>query len=419
MKRDLPICVVGLGYVGLPLAHAFAKAGYQTYGYDIDASRIEELQSGKDRTRELSLKELQEARITLSDDPSVIGKAAFIILAIPTPVDQRSEPDLSLLLSATETVGKHLKAGSTVVYESTVYPGVTEELCGPLLEKRSHLRRGRDFKLGYSPERVNPGDKEHTIDKIVKIVAGEDTETTELLAEIYGSIVSVGIHRAPNIKVAEMAKAIENAQRDLNIAYVNEISMLCEKLGIATRDVLAAARTKWNFLPFTPGLVGGHCIGVDPYYLIEKARELHMDTSMMSAARKTNDGMAHYVAEEVLRELALQKKDPKSTKILILGLTFKENIPDTRNSKVQDVIAALEKAGCTVLAHDPFRNGFAFEDEKEQWDAILLLVPHREYIEKTPSFFKALGKTGCIFYDLKSVFSPEAFHKLGMTYLAL
>src|SRR3989344_2997431 len=281
MRRDLSLCVVGLGYVGLPLAYAFSKAGHAVSGYDIDTVRIDELKNGKDRTRELSAEQLQKVPITYSSDPKVIADADIIILAIPTPV-KGTEPDLKPLMGATETVGKHLKRGSIVVYESTVYPGVTEELCGPTLEKHSGLQQGKDFTLGYSPERVNPGDREHTIDRIVKVVAAEDKKTLDTLAELYGSIVKAGIHRAPSIKVAEMAKAIENAQRDLNIAYINEIAMMCGKLGIATRDVLEAAKTKWNFLPFTPGLVGGHCIGVDPYYLIAKAKELRMDTSMMS-----------------------------------------------------------------------------------------------------------------------------------------
>lgn len=418
MKRNLSICVVGLGYVGLPLAYAFGKAGYTVLGYDIDRKRIEELQQGKDRTRELSPDELQKATITYSSDPKVIADADVIILAIPTPVEG-TEPDLKPLMGATETVGKNLRNGSIVVYESTVYPGVTEELCGPTLEKHSGLVRGKDFTLGYSPERVNPGDKEHTIDRIVKVVAAEDEKTLDTLAELYGSIVKAGIHRAPSIKVAEMAKAIENAQRDLNIAYINEIAMMCNALGIATKDVLSAAATKWNFLPFTPGLVGGHCIGVDPYYLIAKAKELRMDTSMMSAARKRNDNMAKYIAEEILSALQTKKKTPKETHILVLGLTFKENIPDTRNSKAEDVIQYLEETGCSVQAHDPFHNHFALEKSGSAFDAILLLVPHEEYKKMSPSSFAKLGKSGCVFYDLKSIFQGNDFEKLGMTYLAL
>ncbi|MBI2523844.1 nucleotide sugar dehydrogenase, partial [Candidatus Peregrinibacteria bacterium] len=271
-----PLCVVGLGYVGLPLAAAFARKGYAVYGYDINRQRIEDLKRGHDRTRELSAEELNNARITYSDDPAIIQQASVIIIAMPTPVDGENKPDLSMLEHATQTVGQHLQKGAMVVYESTVYPGVTEDVCGPILERASGLRCGVDFTLGYSPERINPGDKIHTVDKITKIVAGQDAKTADALVDLYGSIVTAGIHRAPSIKVAEMAKAIENAQRDLNIAYINEIAMMCAKLGIASKDVLEAAATKWNFLRFQPGLVGGHCIGVDPYYLVEKARQLGM-----------------------------------------------------------------------------------------------------------------------------------------------
>lgn len=419
MEGKPTICVVGLGYVGLPLAHAFGRTGWSTYGYDIDATRIEELKSGKDRTRELSEGELRSVNITYSADPTIIAKATFVILAIPTPVDEKNRPDLSLLRHATETVGKHLQRGSIVVYESTVYPGVTEEICGPILEKQSGLTRGKDFTLGYSPERVNPGDKLHTIQKIVKVVAGEDEKTTEVLAELYGKIVQAGIHRAPSIKVAEMAKAIENAQRDLNVAYINEIAMMCNALGIETSDVLAAAGTKWNFLPFTPGLVGGHCIGVDPYYLIEKAQELGMDTTMMCSARALNDHMARYVAEQVIAALKKNGKDSKGAKILVLGMTFKENIPDRRNSKIPDVIRSLEQAGCAVTVHDPFHHRFSISEKTGHWDAILLLVPHREYLELPAAAFAKAGSSGCVFYDLKSALEPANFRQCGMTYLAL
>jgi UDP-N-acetyl-D-galactosamine dehydrogenase len=270
------LAIVGLGYVGLPLAYAFAKAGYAVTGYDISAKRIEELKNSHDRTRELDEQQLRSVTIAYTADPADLKKCDVIILAIPTPVDAKNNPDLSLVESATKTVGQHLKKGAIVVYESTVYPGVTEEMCGPILEKESGMTCGKDFTLGYSPERINPGDREHTVEKIVKVVAGQDDATTDKLVKLYGSIVKAGIHRAPSIKVAEMAKAIENAQRDLNIAYVNEIAILCNRIGIPTKDVLAAAGTKWNFLKFQPGLVGGHCIGVDPYYLVEKAKQVKM-----------------------------------------------------------------------------------------------------------------------------------------------
>jgi len=419
MNSPSTVCVVGLGYVGLPLAYAFAKAGLKTYGYDIDEERIEELRTGNDRTNELKSEQLQGVSIEFSADPLVIGKATIVILAIPTPVDSDNHPDLSLLHNATETVGKHLKKGTTVVYESTVYPGVTEEICGPILEKESGLKRGKDFKLGYSPERINPGDKEHTIDKIVKVVAGEDEETTNLLADLYGRIVPAGVHRATSIKVAEMAKAIENAQRDLNIAYINEIAMLCNKLGIATNDVLDAAKTKWNFLPFSPGLVGGHCIGVDPYYLLEKANELHLNMDIVTAARAINDGMASYVAKQVLDTLREQRKDPKDASVLVLGLTFKENIPDTRNSKAGEVVLHLEKAGCDVHTHDPYTANNTPLATLPKGDAIVLLVPHKEYASMSAEDFAKLGKEGCIFYDLKSLCNPREIEAAGMRYSAL
>src|SRR3989338_8352859 len=340
------ICIVGLGYVGLPLAHAFAKSGHTVFGFDICSERIAELQKGYDRTNELSLEALQSVQIEYSADPHTILKGDIVILAIPTPVDEQNNPDLSLLQKATATVGAHMKDGAVVIYESTVYPGVTEEICGPILKKESG---GKSFRLGYSPERINPRDIEHTINKIVKIVAGEDEKTSERLAKLYGSIVSAGIHHAPNIKTAEMAKAIENAQRDLNIAYMNEVAIICNAIGISTLDVLKAAGTKWNFLPFKPGLVGGHCIGVDPYYLVEKAKRMGIHTHVITAGRAVNDGMAKYIAQRVYTILNLP-----SPHILVLGLTFKENIPDTRNSKSQEVVEHLKSMGCTVTAHDPF-----------------------------------------------------------------
>jgi UDP-N-acetyl-D-galactosamine dehydrogenase len=407
------ICVIGLGYVGLPLAHAFARAGYEVTGYDRNAERIEELQWGEDRTNELTTEDLQSVTIGYTANPEVIAKSTIVILAIPTPVDSNNKPDLTLLKDATATVGKYLRKGMTVVYESTVYPGVTEEICGPILEEHSQLRCGVDFKLGYSPERINPGDKEHTVAKIVKVVSGQDSETLNFLAELYGSIVPAGIHRTPNIKVAEMAKAIENAQRDLNIAYINEIAMLCNKMGLETKDVLAAARTKWNFLPFTPGLVGGHCIGVDPYYLLEKARSLNDGMPLVTAARSINDRMALYVVDRILSALSR-----KHASVLILGLTFKENIPDTRNSKAGEVVSQLRESGCNVTAHDPYVKNGRLEDITCQ-DAIALLVPHREYLAISPRGFRKLGAKSCMFYDLKSVFPRTEMEKAGFTYMAL
>lgn len=415
------IAVVGLGYVGLPLAHAFAKAGHGIVGYDISQSRVAELRKGHDRTLELTDAQLKSAPIEFTTDPAAMEKCGIVILAIPTPVDENNNPDLSLVESATAAVGRHLKKGMIVVYESTVYPGVTEERCGPILERESGLKCGEDFTLGYSPERINPGDKLHTIDRIIKVVAGQDDRTTDVLCELYGSIVTAGIHRAPSIKVAEMAKAIENAQRDLNIAYVNEIAMLCNRIGIPTKAVLEAAGTKWNFLKFQPGLVGGHCIGVDPYYLAEKARLLGMQTHVINAGRSINDDMSGYVVNEVA------KKIPGGCRVLVLGLTFKENMPDTRNSKAKDVVMQFQKLGYDAYVHDPFisEDDIAKQNMKPgslndgPYDAIVFLVPHKEYLEAgAEEFVKAL-KTGGLVYDLKSLLDRRKVTESGMKYMAL
>lgn len=404
------------------------------HGFDINEERIKELQDGHDRTHEIADKDLQSVSINYSADPAVIAKADIIIVAIPTPVDNQKKPDLTPLKKASETVGKHIKKDAIVVYESTVYPGTTEEICGPILAKESGMECGKDFFLGYSPERVNPGDKEHTIDKIVKIVAGQDEKTTDALCDLYGSIVTVGIHRAPNIKTAEMGKAIENAQRDLNIAFVNEVALLCHAIGIDTQDVLDAAGTKWNFLKFQPGLVGGHCIGVDPYYLVEKAEQLGMKTQVISAGRSINDSMAKAVVDETIAALNV---DPNQARILVLGLTFKENVPDARNSKSYEVTELLRKAGCDVISRDPYfgeeetttvdqekierdlKNFVNWEDFPEPFDAITLLVPHKEFLNvRTDGFIDAV-KEGGVIYDLKSVLDKEKIETSGRTYLAL
>ena len=420
------VCVVGLGYVGLPLAHAFAREKHEVFGYDICNWRIRELSKEHDRTNELTDAQLKEVTITYSNDPKIIEQATIIIVALPTPVDGRNKPDLSILKAGSKTVGQRLWKGSIVVYESTVYPGTTEEICGPILERESGLICGKDFFLGYSPERINPGDKEHTVSKIRKIVAGQDEKTTDTLCNLYGSVIEAGIHRAPSIKVAEMAKAIENAQRDLNIAFVNEVAMLCHRIGISTQDVLDAAKTKWNFLPFQPGLVGGHCIGVDPYYLVEKARQLKMKTKVITAGRAINDNMSAFVVKEVIGAL---KVSPKKARILVLGMTFKENIPDTRNSKSHDVIAGLEKAGCMFgegkkpAPHDPYvsreHEDIADILRNGPYDAILLLVPHREYLEAGTEAFIEATEPGGLIYDLKSVLNRKTIEDAGRQYLAL
>lgn len=404
------ICIVGLGYVGLPLAHAFAAGGKEVIGYDINSERITELKQGIDRTREISTEDLGSVQIEFSDDPAVIDKANIIILAIPSPVDENNKPDLSLIESASGTVGEHLSRGDIVVYESTVYPGTTEEICGPILENASGLTCGEDFFLGYSPERINPGDKQHTVNKIIKVVAGQDQKTTDTLCELYKTITDAGVHRSPSIKVAEMAKAIENAQRDLNIAFINEIALLCNKCGIATHDVLEAARSKWNFLRFEPGLVGGHCIGVDPYYLVEKARQMGMETQMITAGRSVNDGMSTAVVEQVADGLK-----PESS-ILVLGLTFKPNVPDMRNSKSSEVVGSLKQRGFQVTAHDPF---FASEDLEDVYDAVVLLVPHRNYLDDEATFVLDRCKDGGLVYDLKSVLDRDKVEHAGYIYRAL
>ncbi len=419
----MTLCVVGLGYVGLPLAHAFAKKGHTVHGFDISQRRVDELSSGHDRTKELSDAQLKETTMTFSTDPKVMQECDVIIVAVPTPVDENNNPDLGPVESASITVGKNLKKGAIVVYETTVYPGVTEDICGPILERESGMECGKDFTLGYSPERINPGDKLHTVDKIVKIVGGQDEKTTDTLCDLYGSIITAGIHRAPSIKVAEMGKAIENAQRDINIAFINEIAVLCNKIGISTKDVLDAAGTKWNFLKFTPGLVGGHCIGVDPYYLVEKAKMLGMTTHVIAAGRGVNDSMGPYVAHRIIETL----DGPGSKRVLVLGLTFKENIPDTRNSKSFDVIRDLKAGGCDVEAHDPSMtdedyarlNLKAGSLSNGPYDAIAFLVPHREYLEAgSKGMIEALSPKGVVF-DLKSLLDPALIRKAGRTYLAL
>ena len=411
------ICVVGLGYVGLPLAHAFGKTEWKTYGYDLSKERIEELNKGKDRTGELTNEDLKNTKVEYSSDPSIIANANVIIVAVPTPIGSDKRPDLKALKSASEIVGENMNEKSIIVFESTVYPGITEDICGTIISKKSG---GKNFSLGYSPERVNPGDKEHTVEKIVKVVAGQDEDTANFLVGLYGKIVKAGIHRAPNIKVAEMAKAIENAQRDLNIAYINEIAILCDKIGIESKDVLDAAGTKWNFLRFSPGLVGGHCIGVDPYYLVEKAKSMGMTPKVITAGRDLNDSIADYIAENmILAELRKNDIQSKEANILILGLTFKEDVPDTRNSKSIDVINKLESAGCNVFPHDAQTDNNGNPEKESFYDAIVLLVPHKEYLEKSPYDFSKIANRPCIFFDLKSVYEKKDIEDAGMIYLAL
>jgi UDP-N-acetyl-D-galactosamine dehydrogenase len=427
-KKEPAICIVGLGYVGLPLAAAFGRTGWRTYGFDINAERIRLLKKGEDWTHELTPDQLKKTEIVYSTDPAIIGKANTVIIAVPTPVDQANNPDLTPVYSASRTVGKNMAKGTVVIYEATVYPGTTEEECVPILEKESGLRCGRDFSVGYSPERINPGDKEHTVDKIVKVIAGLDDATTGWLELVYGKIISAGTFRAKNIKVAELAKALENTQRDINIALINEIARFCDRLGIKTKDVLEAAGTKWNFLKFTPGLVGGHCIGVDPYYLVHKAKLLGLHTEVISAGRKMNDTMATFIERQIVHGMTSAKINPARAKVLILGLTFKENVPDTRNSKVHDLIRKLKSSGCDVCVQDPEltlgqieKLGFRFSRLIDgPYDCIVAAVPHRLYKEKLTEkdFIKALKKPG-VFYDLKSAWKETSFEKAGIVYLSL
>jgi len=356
---DRKVCVVGLGYVGLPLAVAFGKV-MPVCGFDIKNKRIDELKRGIDTTREISGEDLAKSRTTFSSDPAIISTCDFIIVAVPTPVDHANLPDLSPLINASITVGRHMRRGAIVVYESTVHPGCTENDCVPVLTRESGLRYEIDFHVGYSPERINPGDKEHVVEKIKKIVSGCDAPTLEIIAETYGRVIRAGIHRAPSIKVAEAAKIIENTQRDINIALMNELKMIFDLAGIDWHDVIAAAATKWNFIKFTPGLVGGHCIGVDPYYLAHEAQRLGHHPEIILAGRRINDNMAKYEADRFVKHLTNRGLSLKGLKIIILGATFKPDIPDTRNSKVEQFIGELRSYGCELAVCEPHAPGDLF-----------------------------------------------------------
>jgi UDP-N-acetyl-D-galactosamine dehydrogenase len=418
------VAVVGLGYVGLPLAVEFGKK-FETIGFDLSDSKIANYKNYCDPTGEVSTADLKAAtRLSVSTDPSTIAKADFIIIAVPTPVDDAHIPDFSPLVGSSTTVGKHMKKGATVVYESTVYPGATEEVCIPLLEKHSGMKWKQDFHVGYSPERVNPGDKERTITKIVKVVSGDDGPTSEAVAELYASVIVAGVHRASSIKVAEAAKVIENTQRDLNIALMNELALIFDRLGIDTLEVLQAAGTKWNFLPFRPGLVGGHCIGVDPYYLTHKAEMLGYHPQVILAGRRINDGMAAYVAQQTVKGMINNGDTVKGAKVIVLGLTFKENCPDLRNSKVADLVKELKDFGCDVLVHDPIAESPEAEHEYgislTPWDqlpanadAIVAAVSHKEYLAMSLVELTSKLKKGGVFTDVKSAYDQAAVKSAG------
>ncbi len=408
------ICVVGLGYVGLPLAVELSKH-FKVIGFDVSQKRMETLQKGKDPNKEVESDALQQSSMGFFCDPSVIQQADFIIVAVPTPVDAHNIPDLTPVVKASETVGRNIKKGAVVVYESTVYPGVTEDECVPIIEKLSGLAWKKGFFVGYSPERINPGDRVHRFATIMKIVSGDTPETLEKVAQVYGTAVKAGIYKAASIKVAEAAKVIENTQRDINIALMNELRIIFDKMGISTREVLEAAKTKWNFLPFEPGLVGGHCIGVDPYYLAYKAEEIGHHPQIIMAGRRINDAMGRYFARELIKKLIHKKIAIKDAKVLVLGMTFKENVPDIRNSKVITIIKELQEFGILVDVWEPVadreevRHEYGImpiaEPEPSSYDGVVLAVKHREFIE--------LGKTGIgeylrangVFYDIKEAFA--------------
>lgn len=429
-SRQKPVAVAGLGYVGLPLAVALAH-DFDVIGFDINESRIAELKSGRDHTLEVAPERLTQAAIDFTSDPGRLASAGVIIIAVPTPIDAHRNPDLEPVISATNLVGSHMGNGCIVVYESTVYPGLTEEICAPILERESGLKLNEGFSLGYSPERINPGDRVHTLETITKIVSASNPAALDVLAELYGAIVHAGIHRASSIKVAEAAKVIENTQRDLNIALMNELAIIFAHMGLDTREVLDAAGTKWNFLPFTPGLVGGHCIGVDPYYLTFKAEELGFHPEVILAGRRINDRMGKYLAECAIKRMIRAGTKINGSRIGILGLTFKENVPDLRNTRVIDVIHELQDYGTEVLVHDPLADaGAALREynvalsplsEFSDLDALILTVGHNFYEQLSPEVIRGFfrePRTGQII-DAKSFFDPAAMQNAGLGYWRL
>jgi len=404
--------VIGLGYVGLPVALALARKCEPVIGFDISQRRITALREGDDITGEVTRTALRESRLRLTDNPDSLADASFLIVTVPTPIDADRRPDLGPLQSACALIGPRLRRGSVVVFESTVYPGLTREICGPLLAKASGLEQGVGFKLGYSPERINPGDKQHRLETIVKIVAGEDPETLERVAAIYGLIVEAGLYRASSIEVAEAAKVIENTQRDLNIALMNELAIIFDRLGIPTKEVLEAAGTKWNFLPFTPGLVGGHCIGVDPYYLTARAEAVGYYPQVILSGRRINDGMGSFIAQRLVKLLIAAERPVKGAKIGIVGITFKEDVPDLRNSRVPDIVAELRDFGIAARVSDPLadpaeaKREYGVElvalDQLSELDGLILAVPHRVLAERGWGRLFATLAPGGILVDVKS-----------------
>lgn len=411
--QDVKLAVVGLGYVGLPLAVEFGKRR-RVLGFDVNVRRITELRAGTDRTLEVTAAELAEARhLEFSREPAQLAEANVFIVTVPTPIDQYKQPDLSPLERASETIGKVLKRGDIVIYESTVYPGATEEVCVPVLERVSGLRFNEDFYAGYSPERINPGDKDHRVATIRKVTSGSTPEVAELVDAIYREIITAGTHKAASIKVAEAAKVIENTQRDVNIALINELALIFNKLGIDTLDVLEAAGTKWNFLPFRPGLVGGHCIGVDPYYLTHKAQSIGYHPEIILAGRRLNDSMGGYVVSQLVKTMTKRCIQVQGSKVLVMGLTFKENCPDLRNTRIVDVVRELGEYNVHVDVYDPWvdpaeaKHEYGIEPirspEPGAYDGIVLAVAHHQFVEMGAAAIRALGKPEHVLYDLKYV----------------
>lgn len=419
LEKKVKLAVIGLGYVGLPLALAFAKK-LSVIGFDINESKINQMKNGVDPNKELESTNFKNCDITFTTSLEVLKQASFFIIAVPTPVTNENLPNLKPLLEASASVGKVIKRGDYVVFESTVYPGCTEEDCIPVIERESGLKNGIDFKSGYSPERINPGDKIHTLSNIVKVVSGCDETALEEIAKLYNLVVKVGVHRAPSIKVAEAAKIVENTQRDLNIAYMNELSLIFDRMGINTFEVLEAAGTKWNFLKFQPGLVGGHCTGVDPYYLSYKAESLQYKTRLILAARALNDRMAPHVAEKVVKHIIKSNTPITEAKVLIKGATFKENVSDIRNSKVGDIVHALQDFSLKVHVEDPYvssedlRDTYGFELTNEiasDYDAVIITVPHQDYLLLNDDYFCSITKEGALIADLKGVYRNKIVNR--------
>ncbi|HBG05788.1 MAG: GDP-mannose dehydrogenase [Geobacteraceae bacterium GWC2_58_44] len=423
MGHDRKISVIGLGYVGLPVAVAFGRVN-RTIGFDINSRRIDELRSGRDRTGEVTEEELRKSDIFYTDQVESLAEADFHVVAVPTPVDLAKHPDLSLLRKASETVGKVLKKGDVVVYESTVYPGVTEDVCLPILERVSGLKSPHDFTIGYSPERINPGDKEHTFTSILKVVSGQDERTLNLVARVYSSVVKPGVHRAPSIKVAEAAKVIENTQRDLNIALMNELALIFDRMGIDTGEVLAAARSKWNFLNFKPGLVGGHCIGVDPYYLTHQAEKVGYIPQVILAGRRINDGMGKFIAQRAVKEIIRAGHHVLGSVVTVLGLTFKEDCPDLRNSKVVDILTELRDYGLKVQVCDPLADPqealraygvtLTDPDKLEPALAVVAAVAHQSYRQWSPAKLAGIMGKNPVLIDVKGVYDSRDMAAAGI-----